>query len=144
MYFNLADAYWDRTPGMHRLDFGLDLEFGDVVVGVTWGVPGHNLDIGLRSLAAGLLDPVTLDATSLAPWRDVVGREVGDFIEGAPNFEWGDGGRPCRWSAAIEFRGASTVWFAAVNYEPDDYLVPCGDELVVTADAQVAARLGLA
>ena len=143
-YFNLADAYWDRTPEIHRLDFGLDLEFGDVVVGVTWGVPGHNLDIRLRSLAAELLDPVTMDATSLAPWRDVIGQGVSDVIEGAPNFEWGDGGQPCRWYGAIEFRGTNTIWFAAVNFEPDDYLLPCGDELIVTGDAEIAARLGLA
>jgi len=130
---------------MHRLDFGLDLEFGDSVVGVTWRVPGQSLDIRPRSLAAVLLDPVVMDATELVPWRDLVGHEVSEFIERVPDSGWGSGGQPCRWSVAIEFRGGSTIWLAAANYlEPEGDLLPCGDELIVIGDADVAARVGLA
>ena len=39
VYYNLPNAAWDRFAGLHVTDFGLDLEFDDSILGVTWDVP---------------------------------------------------------------------------------------------------------
>lgn len=143
-YWNLADAAWEITPGMHRLDFGVDLTFGPVTVGVTWSSPGQRLDVQPLSIGPSLSDAVDVDVSGTYPWSRIVGRPlhavVGRHAEGPSN----EVGGPFRWAVACRFEESATVWLAAANYlDPPGVLLPFGDELIVIHDLAVANQLGL-
>jgi hypothetical protein len=143
-YFNLPNADWPRTPGMHRLDFGLDLEFDRQVVGITWSVGQHLVSITPGSLRSGLPDADELDASTIEPWHRVVGHlatAVVDRVDG-PNVATIGTRDP--WSIQLVFERAPTIWIAAATIlEPEGIVIKGGDELIVVWDREVATRLGL-
>lgn len=144
VYFNLPDTAWDMTSGMHRLDFGIDLTFGGVTVGVTWSSPGQRLDVLPTSVGPSLSHAVAMDVSGTYPWSITVGRPLRAVATRSAEDSSGEGGGPSRWAVACHFEGSVTVWLAAANLlEPSGVLLPLGDELIVIHNPTVAKKLGL-
>lgn len=144
VYFSLAGAAWGLTPGMHRLDFGIDLTFEDVIVGVTWSSPGQRLDVRPSSIRPSLLHAAETNVTGMFPWRDMAGRPLGDVTSVYSEETASEVGRTARWAISCRFEGSVTIWLAAANYlEPPGVLLPFGDELIVIHDPTVAKWLGM-
>lgn len=142
-YFNLPHADWTRTPGMHRLDFGLDLEFDDEVVGTSWSRHG-GLQITQGSLRAELVAATEQDASTIMPWQRAINREItaASANDGEPrqstNLDHG------HWSLQLEFESEAAIWLVAATFvETVGVLMEGGDELIVIWDGDTASRLGL-
>jgi hypothetical protein len=143
-YFVLPDSHWQQVDGLHQLDFGLDLEFAELVVGATWNVATQALSINRGSLREDLLDAEEIDVGMLDPWSRVIGNVVSDVLEGAPDVRASKDGEGCVWSAEIRFGDEVRVWLVAAAYSDEPgVLLPCSDELIVITEPQVASRLGL-
>jgi hypothetical protein len=143
-YFNLPNADWPRTTDMHRLDFGLDLEFDRQVVGITWSVGPQLLSITDRSLRSELPDADELDASAIEPWHQVVGHVATAVIDRVDEPTVATLGTREPWSIRLEFERAITIWIAAVTIlESEGIVIKGGDEVVVVWKSEVATRIGM-
>jgi hypothetical protein len=80
-YYNLPNTNWQLRPGLHVVDFGLDLELDGEVWMVTWAGVGRGREWALndeRGTMAARLGPETEteDASTIAPWVGVLGKPV--------------------------------------------------------------------
>jgi hypothetical protein len=126
---------------MHRLDFGLDLEFADEVIGISWSVPGQVLAITPRSLREEMQAAAEQDASMIVPWSRVIGHAVTAVVEREGSLG-ASGATADVWSVRLEFGAETAIWVAAATFlETLDILVKGGDEVIVVWDGEFASRL---
>lgn len=80
-YYNLPNTNWQLRPGLHVVDFGLDVMLDGEVWMVTWAAVGGGREWALnveRGTMAARLGPEieTEDASMIPPWVGVLGRPL--------------------------------------------------------------------
>jgi hypothetical protein len=143
-YVNLADAAWaiPERP-VHRLDFGLELQFGGSVYSAVWtdGAP-YGLAVEPNDLSKTVINPVRTDVSDVAPWSAVIGTPVRQSRHFQPS-AWKLPREICSsdWVLTVDFEEHPTICIVAANYLdefPDDIGL-CGDEVLVVFDASLAS-----
>lgn len=131
-YYNLAGALWDRLPGIHMLDLGLDLEFAHSRRYFIWDQADQSLLSG-RGSALDLLHNVeSLDVTKRPEWCGMIGDQVSIETREAQSV------------ATLSVGGDIRAWIAAAWYDPENgILVPRSDSVAVVFDPALASALGL-
>jgi len=138
-YFNLENANWQRSQGLHRLDFGLDLVLAGRTVSVAWAEGSNTLKVDTGSLGEHLNNAEAIDAANENPWRSVIGRRI-HAAHRTPTSD--DPEAACVLS--LRFEGGQAVWIAAAFYVDEHaILLLCADEVIVVGDEETAVRLGL-
>lgn len=133
VYFTLPNAAWDRQPGLHDLDFGLDVTLGDGVVGIVWHQRSERLDIVDGSLRGLLPTAEAMGVSSLPPWEAMIGTRLVEAEFNGPSVLRlaAEGGRP--------------IWVVSGNYLDEmDCLLVSGDSVLVVYDDRLAMTYGLA
>lgn len=131
-YYTLQDAAWDRHPGLHDLDFGLELDFEGEVCGFTWAQGDLTLRVSPGSMRDLLPFADSIDASLIAPWAALIGSQLRAAVR--------DG--PCRLRLLPETGGPISVVTGNHLDELAELLV-CGDSLLVVFDAELARAFGL-
>ncbi len=132
---------WNRgSSALHSLDFGLDLSFGPIVLGLTWRQVSHTfaLNVVTGSLRSGFPAARSYDVHTIEPWKDLLGQRVVGLREYLHSAS-GDAE-----ALEIDF-GSRTIVVAAASYLPDEDRVLNGcDEIIVFKDSAGAQTyLGL-
>ncbi len=134
-YFNLEDAAWRRSQGVHRLDFGLDLTFDSNVVGLCWDLD-QSLQVRPWSVRLDFIDPEAVSVVGEEPWASVEGRR----LEAVHQRDVGS----ARWAVALVFEEAAPIWIAAAYLIGEqELLVPLNDEILIVTDHRLATEWGL-
>ena len=131
-YFTLPDAAWNRRPGLHDLDYGLDLDLDGEVRGVIWGQRDGTLDIVDGSLREQVPLADYFDVSSITPWDHVVGSPLVEV-------------RALGLSVLrLTAKGGQRIWMVAGNYVDDsDEVRVCGDSVLIVHDINAARLFGL-
>ena len=132
---------WNRgSSALHSLDFGLELAFGPIVLGLTWRQVGHMfaLHVITGSLRSGFPAARSYDVHTIEPWKDLLAQRVVGLREYLHSAS-GDAE-----ALEIDF-GSRTIVVAAASYLPDEDRVLNGcDEIIVFKDSAGAQTyLGL-
>ena len=149
-YISLPDTWFDRVDGVHVVDYGLELEFGDRTLRVdAWLVGRYELVLERDPEIELASNGEVTDVSSMEPWRRVIGSRLHDARLGVGAF-------PCEndqpWVLTLHLAGEATVWIASASFIPEAAigrrnlrrsLLPCSDEMVIAWDRSVALELGM-
>lgn len=128
-YYTLADPAWEQRPGLHDLDFGLDLELGGDVVGIVWA---GTLEVVQGSLRTHVPTALRSDVSSVEPWGDIVGSRLITISDLGTSI------------LRLRAESGRQIWLVAGNYLPaEDGVIVGGDSVLVIHDNDAARRWDL-
>jgi len=130
-YHNLPNMWWARVPGLHVIDYGLDLDLDGETWGIDWLEPQGALHVARHSVLDHLRSGLeSVDVTSVHPWSDAAGDVITAVDTSGPSL------------IRVSWQRAAPIVLVAGNYiDPIEQILVNGDSLIVLVDPSFTERL---